>query len=131
MNEIASFTDIGYCLTRWTPDGKYLFLNDCTDTSTKYSDLENMGFHFESYSDLTFTESLGQRLIDISSGKVTKLPDKGFCDIVISPDSQWVLIYACKNEKDLVVYPSQMLNLNTKVMVPLFLDFVADSSVLF
>jgi hypothetical protein len=47
----------------------------------------------------------------------------------MSPDSQWVLLFACKNEKDLVVYPSQMLNLDTKVSVPLFTDFVADSNI--
>ena len=128
MNEIATFSDIGYCFPRWTPDGKYLFLNDCTDTKTKFSDLENMKFFFKSFSDLTFNESLGQGLIDISSGKITKFPDTGFCDNVISSDSQWALIYACKNEKDLVVYPSQLLNLNTKVMVPIFNDFVADSN---
>jgi len=129
MDEIATYSDVGYCFPRWTPDGKYLFLNDCTDTVTKSEDLTDMKYFFESYSDLTFNESLGQKLIDISNGKATKYPDTGFCDSVISPDSQWVLLFACKNEKDLVVYPSQMLNLNTKEIVPLFKDFIADSNV--
>jgi hypothetical protein len=129
MNEIATYSDVGYCFPGWTPDGKTLFLNDCVDTSVKFQDLTNMKYFFKSYPDLTFNESLGQELIDISNGKVTKYPDTGFCDSAISPDSQWALLFACKNEKDLVVYPSQMLNLNTKEMVPLFKDFIADSNV--
>jgi len=53
-------------------------LNDCTDTNAKYGDLASMKYIFQSYPDLTFNESLGQKLIDISNGKVTQYPDTGF-----------------------------------------------------
>jgi hypothetical protein len=128
MNEIATYAEVGYCFTRWTPDGKSLFLNNCTDSLKKFSELFSMDVAFHSSTDFPFNEFLGQYLIDLSSGGITKYPDTGFCNTVISPDSKWVLIYACKNEQDLVVYPSQMLNLITKEMVPVFQDFVADSN---
>jgi hypothetical protein len=70
---------------------------------------------------------LGQRVIDISDGKVTEYPDTGICNAAeISPDSKWVLLFLCTNENNLVVYPSQLLNLDTKEMVPLLQGFVSD-----
>jgi hypothetical protein len=130
MMNIAAYSDInaGDCYsTSWTPDGKHLFLSVCTE---KYSEeLYRQKWGVGNIT-LPFTESLGQRLINISDGKVTEYPDAGFCDAVISPDSTWVLLYTCTNEKGLVVYPSQLLNLETEEMVPLFQGFVSDSPVL-
>jgi hypothetical protein len=122
--EITTFSGInaGSCyVTRWTPDGKSLFLSVCTKEDSYKQN--GMGASFDY---LKFIQSIGARLIDISDGKVTEYPDAGFCNAVISPDSKWVLFYTCKNEEKLVVYPSQLLNLDTKEMFPLFQGFVSD-----
>jgi hypothetical protein len=128
ISHVGIFSDInaGGCDSiSWTPDGKYLFLSVCVE---KYSG-ELSSLHY-SNGDITlpFDKSLGQRLINISTGEVTEYPDAGFCkNAVISPDSKWVLLDLCTNEKNLLVYPSQLLNLDTKEMVPLFQSFVSDN----
>jgi hypothetical protein len=117
--KITTFSGVnaGSCyLASWTPDGKHLFLSVCTkEDSYKQNGLNGGG----TLDYMDFIQSLVARLIDISDGKVTEYPDAGFCNAVISPDSKWVLFYHCKNE-NLVVNPSQLLNLDTKQIVPLF-----------
>jgi len=118
--------DAGSCyLANWTPDGKRVFLSVCTEENSyeKYG-AGQMGGLQNNYPD-EFVQSIGARLIDISDGKIAKYPDGGFCNATISPDSKWVLFYLCKNEDDLVVIPSQLLNLDTKEMVSLFQGFVS------
>jgi len=123
---ITTFSEInaGFCyLARWTPNGKHLFLSVCTEKNFEGEGLSG-GFSLD-YEE--FRQSIGERLINISDGKVTEYQDAGFCDAVISPDSAWVLFYACKNENKIVVYPSQLLNLDTKEMYPLFQEFIPEN----
>jgi len=123
--KITTFPEInaGSCYSAsWTPDGKNLFLSVCTKDNS-YKQYGMGGGVIDEYT--KFVPSIGARLIDISSGIVTEYPDAGFCKTVISPDSKWVLFYLCKNENNLA-NPSQILNLDTKEMVPLFQGFVSD-----
>jgi hypothetical protein len=128
---ISTFPEVnvGSCyLARWAPDGKHLFLSVCTEKNSFKEYGMNGGVRLDYQK---FVQTIGERLINISDGKVTEYSDVGFCDAVISPDSTWVLFYACKDEKKRVIYPSQLLNLNTKKMYPLFQGFVSDSTEVF
>lgn len=112
-------TNDGSCLlVRWTPDGKHLFLSVCSK-DIDYLFLDG-GISLK-YTD--YIPSVGAMLINISNLKVTKYPNAGFCEMMISPDSNWVLFYACMNEKKHIVYPSKLLNLQTRKMFPLFEEF--------
>jgi len=110
-------------IASWMPDGKHIFLSLCT-TYDQYGMGEmnrpNINTRYQD-----FIQSIGARLMNISDGKVTKYPDGGFCEVIISPDSKWVLFYACKNQEKLIDSPSKMLNLDTKEMVPIFTEFVS------
>lgn len=124
---VSSYSDIkaGSCGVIWTPDGKYLFLFVCSE---KYSS-EQFGIHFSKGDKiLPFEKSLGQRLVNISTGEVIEYPDAGFCkNAFISPDSKWVLLSFCVNEENLLIYPSQLINLETKEMTPIFQNFLPEN----
>jgi len=125
--KITTFPEInaGSCYSvNWTPDGKNLFLSVCTKENS-YKQYGNGGGVISEYYS-KFVPSIGARLINISTGKVTEYPDAGFCKTAISPDSKWVLFYLCRNEDNIVANPSQLLNLDTKEVVPLLEGFISD-----
>ncbi|MDO9303261.1 MAG: hypothetical protein Q7T89_17865 [Anaerolineales bacterium] len=118
--EVTQFPDInaGNCISaEWMPDGKYIFLANCTKTP-----------YFDFYGE---ERTLGQRLINISDGTVTEYPDFGYCDYVLSPDTQWVFFYGCQNlaYDGVYTYPSQLLNLKTKEAFPVFEKFVSNEKI--
>ena len=111
VTTFSEFNAIDCYGANWTPDGKSLFLAVCTEKSYFFS--------------AGWEKSLGQRIIDVSNGKVTEYPDFGLCDFVFSPNATWVLLYACTNKENLIVYPSQLLNLDTKEAFPVFEGFIS------
>lgn len=127
ITHVGTYSDIkaGSCDVLWTPDGKYLFLFACTE---KYSS-EASGIHFSNGDRIVpFDKTLGQRLINISTGEITEYPDAGFCkNAFISPDSKWAILSLCVNEENLLVYPSQLINLETKEMTPIFQNFIPEN----
>ncbi len=130
IRNVATFLELnaGACYsTNWTPDGKFLFLSVCTETYSDYKELRMQKLLGKQDTTLPFTKSSGQRLINISDGKVIEYPDAGFCESILSPDSKWALLYLCTNEKNVAIYPSQLLNLDTKEMYPVFQGFVSNS----
>lgn len=127
IRHIGDFSEInaGNCEYIWTPDGKFLFLYVCSEEFSS----ELFGIQYSEGDEIVpFDKSLGQRLINISTADVTEYPDVGFCkNAFISPDSKWVLLSFCVNEENLLVYPSQLINLETKEMTPIFQNFLPEN----
>lgn len=123
-----SEVNVGTCyVANWMPNGDGIFLSTCIDKDNLdgrnlMGGTNNVRLYMRDY-----VQSIGARLIDISSGKVTEYLDAGFCNAIVSPDSKWILFYQCKGENNLAVNPSQLLNLETQEMTPVFQEFVSDS----
>jgi len=111
-----SYDDVYWQFPHWMPDGNHLLLAVPSDIA-KYT---QSGTHSAS------EKSLGDRIINISDGKITEYPYFGFCKHVLSPDAKWALLYACVNTEHLIVYPSQLINLETKEAFPVFSSFVSN-----
>lgn len=128
ITTFSEITNVGSCsIANWMPDGKRVFLSVCAEANSKPHSAFGMGEAGEVYFYMyDFFPTIGARLINISDGKVTEYPDMGFCYAVVSPDSKWVLFDQCKNEKNLAI-ASQLLNLDTKVMIPVFQEFISDN----
>jgi hypothetical protein len=96
------------------PDGRSIFLAICTE---KYFGGLNK-------------KTLGQRIINISDGKVTEYPeDFGFCKYIISPNSKWAYFYACANDNYIINHPSRILNLETNQNYSIFEEFQTNNPI--
>jgi WD40 repeat protein len=112
--------DAGSCyVANWSPDGKFVFLSICTKENSyqQYGMGAINGEDPNRFRD--FIPSIGGRLIDISAGKVTDYPDGGFCNMSISPDSNWVLFFLCKDKSGEYTFPPELLSLETGEMTPI------------
>jgi formylglycine-generating enzyme required for sulfatase activity len=94
--------------SRWTPDGKGIFLSGCGETYAG-------------------KEPLGARLINIEEGAISLYPDTKHCASVVSSDSRWALLYRCITTEQHIA-PSQLLNLETKELQPVFAGFQSDDA---